>query len=97
VLGDMGELGSYAPACHAGVGTYAATLPLDRLVCVGELSRHIADAAERAGMDAERIVRAASLSEVFGDLDVCVEPGDAVLVKASHFMGLTRVVEGLVN
>ena len=97
VLGDMGELGSYAPACHAGVGEFAATLPLDRLVCVGELSLHIADAAERAGMDPERIVRAGSLSEVFGDLDACVEPGDAVLVKASHFMGLTRVVEGLVN
>lgn len=97
VLGDMGELGDYAPACHAGVGAYAATLPLDRLVCVGELARHIADAAEGAGMNPERIVRADSLSEVFGDLDVCVEPGDAVLVKASHFMGLTRVVEGLVN
>ena len=97
VLGDMGELGGYAPACHAGIGTFAATLPLDRLVCVGELSLHIADAAERAGMDPERIVRAGSLSEVFGDLDACVEPGDAVLVKASHFMGLERVVEGLVN
>lgn len=97
VLGDMGELGSYAPACHAGIGEFAATLPLDRLVCVGELSLHIADAAERAGMDPQRIVRAGSLSEVFGDLDACVEPGDAVLVKASHFMGLTRVVEGLVN
>ena len=97
VLGDMGELGSYAPACHAGIGEFAATLPLDRLVCVGELSLHIADAAERAGMDPQRIVRAGSLSEVFGDLDACVEPGDAVLVKASHFMGLPRVVEGLVN
>lgn len=97
VLGDMGELGSYAPACHAGIGTFAATLPLDRLVCVGELSLHIADAAERAGMEPDRIVRAGSLSEVFGDLDTCVEPGDAVLVKASHFMGLERVVEGLVN
>lgn len=97
VLGDMGELGSYAPACHAGIGAFAATLPLDRLVCVGELSSHIADAAERAGMDAERIVRAASLSEVLGDLDTCVESGDAVLVKASHSMGLIRVVEGLVN
>lgn len=97
VLGDMGELGDYAPACHAGVGSYAATLPLDRLVCVGELSRCIAAAAEGAGMDPERIVRADSLSEVFGDLDICVEPGDAVLVKASHFMGLERVVEGLVN
>ena len=97
VLGDMGELGSYAPACHAGIGAFAATLPLDRLVCVGELSLHIADAAERAGMEPDRIVRAGSLSEVFGDLDTCVEPGDAVLVKASHFMGLERVVEGLVN
>lgn len=97
VLGDMGELGDYAPACHAGIGEFAATLPLDRLVCVGELSLHIADAAERAGMDSERIVRAGSISEVFGDLDICVEPGDAVLVKASHFMGLERVVEGLVN
>ena len=97
VLGDMGELGSYAPACHAGIGTFAATLPLDRLMCVGELSLHIADAAERAGMEPDRIVRAGSLSEVFGDLDTCVEPGDAVLVKASHFMGLERVVEGLVN
>lgn len=97
VLGDMGELGDYASACHEGIGELAATLPLDRLVCVGELSVHIADAAERAGMDAARIVRAASLSDVLGDLDTCVEPGDAVLVKASHFMGLERVVEGLVN
>lgn len=97
VLGDMGELGDFAPACHAGVGQLAATLPLDRLICVGELSRYIADAAEAGGMDAERIVRAASLSEVLGDLDICVDSGDAVLVKASHFMGLERVVEGLIN
>ena len=48
-------------------------------------------------MDPARIVRAGSISEVFGDLDTCVEPGDAVLVKASHFMGFERVVEGLVN
>lgn len=97
VLGDMGELGDFAPACHAGVGQLAATLPLDRLICVGELSRFTADAAKAGGMDTERIVYAASLSEVLGDLDICVEPGDAVLVKASHFMGLERVVEGLIN
>jgi len=66
-------------------------------VCVGELARIIADGAERAGMDAGRIVRAESISDALGDLDVCVEPEDAVLVKASRFMGLERVVEGLVN
>ncbi|MBC2888787.1 UDP-N-acetylmuramoyl-tripeptide--D-alanyl-D-alanine ligase [Gordonibacter massiliensis (ex Traore et al. 2017)] len=97
VLGDMAELGDFARACHAGIGELAARLPLDRLVCVGELAACIADAAEKAGMDAGRIVRAATISDVLGELDTCIEPGDAVLVKASHCMGLERVVEGLVN
>ena len=97
VLGDMGELGDFARACHVGIGELAGTLPLDRLVCVGELAAHIADAAEAAGMDAARIVRAATVSDVLGEMDAYLEPGDAVLVKASHFMGLERVVEGLVN
>ena len=97
VLGDMGELGDFARACHAGVGELAGTLPLDRLVCVGELAMRIADAAEAAGMDAARIVRAATVSDVLGEMDTYLEPGDAVLVKASRFMGLERVVEGLVN
>ena len=35
--------------------------------------------------------------DVLEELDALLEPGDAVLVKASHFMGLTRIVEGLVN
>ncbi len=97
VLGDMGELGDFAQACHEGIGQVAAGLPLDLLVCVGELAQHIAEGAERAGMDVRKIVRAGSIAEVLGELDACVQPGDAVLVKASHFMGLTRVVEGLVN
>lgn len=97
VLGDMGELGEYAQACHEGIGQMAATLPLDRLICVGELAGYIADAAERAGMDSGIVVRAHSIADVLGDLDAYVQPGDAVLVKASHFMELERVVEGLIN
>lgn len=97
VLGDMGELGGYAEACHEDVGRLIATLPLDGLICLGALSEHIADAAERGGMDATRIVRASSLAAVLEELETCLKPGDAVLVKASHFMGFERVVEGLVN
>ena len=52
VLGDMGELGSFAPACHEGVGAAAASHHLDKLICIGELARHIAAGAEAAGMDA---------------------------------------------
>ena len=97
VLGDMGELGSFAPACHEGVGAAAASHHLDKLICIGELARHIAAGAEAAGMDAARISRADTVADVLEELDALLEPGDAVLVKASHFMGLTRIVEGLVN
>lgn len=97
VLGDMGELGDFAPACHEGVGQAAAALSLDLLVCIGDLATYIADAAHAAGMDERCIVRAATIADVLEELDACVEPGDAVLVKASRFMGLERVVEGLVN
>lgn len=97
VLGDMGELGDFAPACHSGIGELAAKLPLDHLVCVGALAQGIAQAAEAGGMETRRIVCAASIADVLGELDTYIEPGDAVLVKASHFMGLERVVEGLVN
>ncbi|WP_165171152.1 UDP-N-acetylmuramoyl-tripeptide--D-alanyl-D-alanine ligase [Adlercreutzia sp. ZJ242] len=97
VLGDMGELGDFAPACHRGIGEVAAGLPLDLLICVGELSRGIAQGALDAGMDPARVMRADAVAEVLEELDVYLEKGDAVLVKASHFMGLTRVVEGLVN
>ena len=97
VLGDMAELGDYAPACHRGVGTQIASLPVDVLICIGELSEYIAAAAEEAGYDSDRIVRARSISDVLGELDVRLEKGDVVLVKASHSIGLERVVEGLVR
>ncbi len=97
VLGDMGELGSFAEPCHAGVGAAAAEAGLHRLICVGELAASIAEGAAAAGMDAARISRAATVADVLEELDTLLEPGDAVLVKASHFMGLNRVVEGLVR
>ncbi len=97
VLGDMGELGEYAQACHAGIGEYAAQLNLDYLICVGELSQFIAAAAREAGMPAHKIVQTSSISDVLGVLDTLLQPEDAVLVKASHFMQLSRVVEGLIR
>ena len=97
VLGDMGELGTYEEACHVGVGAAAATKALDRLICVGTRAAWIAQGAKDAGMDPDKIIETQELSVVLGDLDTYLEPGDAVLVKASHFMGLERVVEGLVR
>ncbi len=97
VLGDMGELGEYARACHESIGAFAARLPLDELVCVGELARFIADGARAAGMDGGKIIEKAGVADVLAHLEGGLDAGDAVLVKASHFMGLERVVEGLVS
>ena len=66
-------------------------------MCVGDLAALIAEGAQEAGMDPSRIVRARTVADVLEELDGRLEPGDAVLVKASHFMELNRVVEGLVS
>jgi UDP-N-acetylmuramoyl-tripeptide--D-alanyl-D-alanine ligase len=95
VLGDMGELGDFAQACHKGVGQFAATQKLDQLICVGELARFIAEGAKAAGFPAERIISVATRGEALNELETRLEPGDAVLVKASHFMELERIVRGL--
>lgn len=97
VLGDMLELGDHARACHEDMGRLAAGLGIDCVVCIGEQAQFIAAAAQMAGMPAAAVVRADTVSDVLGELDVRLHPGDAVLVKASHSMGLARVVEGLVN
>lgn len=97
VLGDMGELGDFAPACHRGVGSVAASLPIDQLICVGELAKLIAEGAREGGMDPARITCVRTVADVLEILDANLEKGDVVLVKASHFMGLNRVVEGLVS
>lgn len=95
VLGDMGELGDSAVACHEGIGRFVATLPLDRLICVGELAKSIASAAIAAGYPSEKVYTTENRGEALHDLETHLEPGDAVLVKASHFMEFERIVRGL--
>lgn len=97
VLGDMGELGDYALPCHQGIGRFAAALHLDLLICVGKLANAYFEAARDAGMPEDKLMYVQTTSEVLGILDTYLEPNDAVLVKASHFMKLDRVVEGLLS
>jgi UDP-N-acetylmuramoyl-tripeptide--D-alanyl-D-alanine ligase len=47
ILGDMFELGENSDRLHAEVGEYAVQAGVDTLVCVGENSRHMYDAACR--------------------------------------------------
>ena len=95
VLGDMGELGDFAESCHRGVGRAAACC--DRLICVGPLSRFTAQGALEAGMDAAAVTAVDSVGQAMALLETELSPHDALLVKASHYMGLGRIADGLVN
>ena len=101
VLGDMGELGEAEVSCHEGIGELAAALYddqlLDELICVGDLSAHMHEAAEEGGMPPEALHYADGIGEVLGLLEGRLSAGDVVLVKASHFMNLDRLVKGLVS
>ncbi|HUJ93059.1 MAG TPA: UDP-N-acetylmuramoyl-tripeptide--D-alanyl-D-alanine ligase [Gaiellaceae bacterium] len=84
VLGEMAELGDDAPRFHEEIGRVARELGVDVVVGVGELARLYEpdEWAPDAGA-AIALVR-----------DV-VEPGDAVLVKASRALALEVVAESL--
>lgn len=93
VLGDMFELGPLAPALHAGIGEYLAKAGIDCLVAVGELSKHIYDAAKAAGVPV--CWHCADKAEAKPVLDSVVRPHATILVKASRGMAFEELVEYL--
>jgi len=83
VLGDMAELGDGAAGYHEQVGELLAGLGVERVVAIGPHAR---------AYGGEWFATAAGAIDRIGDL---VQPGDAVLVKASRSMGLEAVVEAI--
>ena len=98
VLGDMFELGENSDALHERVGKYAVEHGVDMLLCVGENSRFMYEAAKkkkeemRAETKLHYFAKREQLEEVLGNL---LEEKDTVLIKASHSMGFERVVKKL--
>lgn len=97
VLGDMGELGSLSELAHFKIGEQVPHAGVDVLITVGTLARRIADGARVEGMGDDSLHPCSNAEEAIEVLDDLLASGDAVLVKASRFMGLERVVEGIVT
>ena len=89
VLGDMGELGPDAERLHADAGTAARDTGIDRLFCTGSLSQATVDAFGAGAQWFENI------DDLHASLSADVHAGCNVLVKASRFMGLDRLVRKL--
>ena len=92
LLGDMFELGTEERAAHSALGVYAATR-CDWLIAAGERSRAVVDSAREAGQShACWVAEAEQAADI---LRHSLEPGDTLLVKASHAMHLETVIERL--
>ena len=96
ILGDMFELGENSDAMHGEVGAYAAQKNVDRILCVGANSRHMYEAASAQATDggvtyfADREALLEALKEAPESL---LPAGSTVLIKASHGMRFSEVVE----
>ncbi len=91
VLGDMLELGGFTESAHRAVGEYAAQKQLDLLFCYGSAAKYIADAAKQTVQTHCFTDKSALCDALLNAL----QPGDAVLFKASRGMALEEVIKKL--
>lgn len=95
LLGDIFEMGDYAPKAHYDLGVFIAESGIDMLVTAGENMKQLAKGARDSGMT--------EVTAFDKTLEVCeyikdkLGDGDAVLVKASHGMGFSQVYDAIKN
>jgi UDP-N-acetylmuramoyl-tripeptide--D-alanyl-D-alanine ligase len=89
LLGEMAELGEFAQSSHADIGRYAREHGVQRLLAVGEPTRH---AVEAFGAGAHWF---ASVDAVIERLGAELSPEVTLLVKGSRVNRLERVVDAL--
>lgn len=94
VLGDMGELGTEEKELHYGVGEYLAGKEIDVLFTAGTLAKEIVRGVQENRGSCE-IFAFDDRETMTEKLTAFVKAGDAVLVKASHFMEFPKVVKAL--
>ena len=92
VLGDMLELGEQSDRLHRMVGSMIKPDQVDLLFCCGPESSAIAEEAARQGVPVQHFLEKEALTE---QLRHTIQPGDAILFKASRGMQLESVAKAL--
>lgn len=95
ILGDMLELGPFAPALHIGVGECLGKAGIDCLVAVGDMARYIAQGARDSGV--AQVYHFEDKSEAEMILPQILRPDSTVLVKASRGMKLEELTASLLK
>ena len=108
ILGDMFELGEDSHTLHGEIGAYAAEAGIDRIYCVGVEAEYMYQAAcgrsgqrDSSGNGSVQTVYFPAKEDLLQVLEKertqYVPKGSTVLVKASHGMEFTEIVEAFGN
>lgn len=98
ILGDMFELGENEKALHAEIGSYVVDKKIDVLLLAGELSKNILDAVSSHASDIVVFYKSTTdeLIELLSNEQI-IKKGDTILIKASHGMNYSKIVDKLRN
>lgn len=92
VLGDMLEIGKYAPEVHEQIGRKTAEVA-NLLFAVGERAKFIAEGAKAKGMEKDKIFEFCTSDEAGKLLQDKLEEGDIILIKGSRAMKMEKIVK----
>ncbi|MCH5288883.1 MAG: UDP-N-acetylmuramoyl-tripeptide--D-alanyl-D-alanine ligase [Treponema sp.] len=95
ILGDMLELGDASCAAHKRIGEMIARSDADMAIFVGAEMRSAYDEAVRVGsITCDYVTEYGddALAAVARNINAVVQPGDLILLKGSHGIGLERLV-----
>jgi UDP-N-acetylmuramoyl-tripeptide--D-alanyl-D-alanine ligase len=95
VLGHMTELGDQAGELHEAAGAQAAMAGVAVLIVVGDEAAPMLAGAESVGSWPGELVHVPDIAAAVAAVRSRTRPGDVVLVKASHSIGLERVALAL--
>ena len=95
VLGDMLELGPFAPALHTEVGKCLGREKIDCLIAVGEMSAYIAQGAQDSGVP--QVHHCPDKEGAKALLEQIIRPDSTILVKASRGMQMEELTAFLME
>lgn len=97
VLSDMKELGEFSELYHRELGKEVFQYGFDLLFTWGEMSEHIAQGAENAGMDTKNVFHFTVKDDLVDALRSNIVADDLVLIKGSRSMKMEEVVDRVIH
>ena len=92
VLGDMLEIGQYAPEAHERIGKQAAEIA-DLIFTVGIRAKFIAKAAIKTGFPQNRVFQFMKSEQAAREVQEKIQERDIILVKGSQGIRMEKIVK----